>query len=77
VLYMGNTSTVDVKGIGQVELAFTSVKSLTLNDAFFVPEVRKNLVSSFLFNKFGSNKCMRPISLSCQREVSLGARLCC
>ena len=52
VLYMGNTSTVDVKGIGQVELAFTSVKSLTLNDAFFVPEVRKNLVFGFLFNKF-------------------------
>jgi len=30
VLYMGNTSTVDVKGIGQVELVFASEKKLLL-----------------------------------------------
>ena len=53
VLYMGNTSTVDVKGIGPVELVFNSEKSLTLNDVFFVSEVRKNLISGFLLNKFG------------------------
>ena len=52
VLYMSNTSTVDVKGIGQVELVFTSGKTLTLNDVFYVPEVRKNLISGFLLNKF-------------------------
>ena len=44
VLYMGNTSTVDVKGIGQVELVFTFGKILNLNDVYFVPEVRKFLV---------------------------------
>ena len=32
---------------------FTSGKTLTLNDVFYVPEVRKNLVSGFLLNKFG------------------------
>jgi len=53
VLYMGNTFTIDVKGIGQGELVFTFGKSLTINDVFFVPKVRKNLVSTFLLNKFG------------------------
>jgi len=53
VLYMANTSIVDVKGIGQVELVFTFRKTLTLNDVFYVPEVRKTLVSDFLLNKFG------------------------
>jgi len=53
VLYMGNTSTVDVKGIGQVELVFTFGKTLTLNDVYYVPEARKNLVSGFLLNKLG------------------------
>ena len=53
VFYMGNTSTVDVKGIGQVELLFTYGKFVTSNDVYFVPEVRKNLVSGFLLNKFG------------------------
>jgi len=49
---MGNTSTSDVKGIGQVELVFTFGKILTLSDVFYVLEVRKNLVSCFLLNKF-------------------------
>ena len=49
---MGNISTVDVKGIGQVELVFTFGKTLTLNNVYYVPEVRKNLVSDFLLNKF-------------------------
>jgi len=52
VLYMANLSTVDVKGIGQVELVFTSRKILTLNNVYYVPKVRKNLVSGFLLNKF-------------------------
>jgi len=52
VLYMGNTSTVDIKGVGQVELMFTSGKTLTLNDVYYILEARKNLVSCFLLNKF-------------------------
>ncbi|MCI11852.1 wall-associated receptor kinase 2-like, partial [Trifolium medium] len=44
VLYMGNASTVQVKGKGSVEIEFTSGKKLTLKDVFYVPEVRKNLI---------------------------------
>jgi len=36
VLYMGNTSTVDVTGIGQVELVFTFGKTLTLTDVYYI-----------------------------------------
>ena len=53
ILYMGNDSTVKARGIGQVELLLTSGKTLTLRDVVFVPEVRKNLVSGGLLNKFG------------------------
>ena len=53
VLYMGNTSTIDIKGIGQVQFVFTSKKSVTINDVYYVLEVRKNLISGFLLNKFG------------------------
>jgi hypothetical protein len=53
VLYMGNASTVQVKGKGSVEIEFTSGKKLTLKDVFYVPEVRKNLISVPLLNKYG------------------------
>ena len=50
---MGNSTIVLVKGIGNVELKFTSWKIVTLTNVFYVPEVRKNLVSGSLLNKFG------------------------
>ena len=50
---MGNAVVVPVKGIGSVELKFTSGKIVTLTNVFYVPEVRKNLVSGSLLNKFG------------------------
>lgn len=53
VLYMGNSSTAQVKGKGTVELEFTSGKVLVLNDVCYVPEVRKNLISGSVLNKFG------------------------
>ncbi|KAH9715709.1 hypothetical protein KPL71_021156 [Citrus sinensis] len=53
VLYMENSSTAIVKGKGNVQLEFTSGKTLTLTDVYHVPEVRKNLVSGSLLNKFG------------------------
>ena len=52
VLYMGNYANVPVKGIGNVELKFTYEKIVTLINVFYVPEVRKNLVSCSLLNKF-------------------------
>ncbi|XP_077248607.1 uncharacterized protein LOC143888156 [Tasmannia lanceolata] len=53
VLYMGNSSTAEVKGKGKVELEFTSGKILTLTDVYHVPDVRKNLVSGSLLNENG------------------------
>ena len=53
VLYMENSSTAEVKGKGKVDLEFTSGKTLTLTDVYHVPDVRKNLVSGSLLNKFG------------------------
>jgi hypothetical protein len=38
---------------GSVNLKFTYRKVRFLNDLYFVPEIRKNLVSRGLFNKFG------------------------
>ncbi|KAL1299925.1 hypothetical protein AAHE18_18G143200 [Arachis hypogaea] len=53
ILYMRNASTVQVMGKGTVELEFTSGRVLTLTDVYYVPEVRKNLVSVPLLNKYG------------------------
>ena len=44
---------IEVVGIGEVLLKFTSGREVTLKDVFHVPEIRKNLVSSFLLNKAG------------------------
>ncbi|XP_073153942.1 uncharacterized protein [Henckelia pumila] len=52
-VYMGNSATSDIKGQGKVILKMTSGKELTLNNVLYVPEIRKNLVSSSLLNKHG------------------------
>ena len=43
-LFIGNASTVLVKGVGDVVLKFTSGKVLTFTNVYYVLEVRKNLV---------------------------------
>lgn len=53
VLYMGNAPSTQVKGVGTVEIEFTSGKVLTLKNVYYVPEVRKNLISVPLLNKSG------------------------
>ncbi|CAH9085725.1 unnamed protein product, partial [Cuscuta epithymum] len=53
VMYMGNSSTVMIKGVGQVDLEFTSGKMLSITNVYRVPDVRKNLVSVALLNKHG------------------------
>lgn len=45
--------TTNVAGIGDVELNFTSEKTLILKDVMHVPEIRKNLISGFRLNKAG------------------------
>ena len=50
---LGDAHTTTVAGIGDVELKFTSGKTLILKDVMHTPEIRKNLVSGFLLNKAG------------------------
>ncbi|GJR25430.1 retrovirus-related pol polyprotein from transposon TNT 1-94 [Tanacetum coccineum] len=52
-LFMGNSATADIKGEGDVILKMTSEKELKLTNVLYVPEIRKNLVSGWLLNKFG------------------------
>ncbi|GKA38822.1 retrovirus-related pol polyprotein from transposon TNT 1-94 [Tanacetum coccineum] len=52
-LYMGNSATADIKGKIDVILKMTSEKELKLTNVMYVPEIRKNLVSGWLLNKFG------------------------
>lgn len=55
VLYVGNSSTVVVKGKETIKMEFSSGKILTLKDVYYVLEMRKNLVSSSLLNKYEFN----------------------
>ena len=50
---LGDSHTTKVVGIGNVELKFTSGRTLLLKDVLHTPEMRKNLVSSFLLHKAG------------------------
>ncbi|PON88964.1 hypothetical protein TorRG33x02_151930, partial [Trema orientale] len=52
-LFMGNSATSEVQGLGKVVLKMTSGKELTLNNVMYVPDIRKNLVSGSLLNKHG------------------------
>ena len=52
---MGNSTTAVVIGKGKVLLKLTSGKTLSLNNVFYVPSLRRNLVSGALFNKVGLN----------------------
>ncbi|GJV11610.1 pol polyprotein [Tanacetum coccineum] len=50
-LYMGNSTTADIKGEGDVILKMTSEKELKLTNVLYVPEIHKNLVSGWLKDK--------------------------
>ncbi|KAE9620733.1 putative RNA-directed DNA polymerase [Lupinus albus] len=50
---LGDSHTTTVAGTGDVELRFTSGRTLILKDVMHTPEMRKNLVSGFLLNKAG------------------------
>ncbi|GKC45587.1 pol polyprotein [Tanacetum coccineum] len=52
-LYMSNSATADIKGGKDVILKMTSEKELKLTNVLYVIEIRKNLVSNWLLNKFG------------------------
>ena len=50
---LGDSHTTTVAGTGDVELKFTSGKTLILKDVMHTSEMRKNMVSGFLLNKVG------------------------
>ena len=52
-LYMGNSSTSKVEGVGKIALKMTSGKTVTLINVLHVLDVRKNLVSGSLLSKNG------------------------
>nr|GEX25271.1 zinc finger, CCHC-type [Tanacetum cinerariifolium] len=53
VLYMGDDHFTPVHGKGSVALEFSSGKTITLFNVFYVPKLRKNLVSGPMLNKCG------------------------
>ena len=52
-LFMGNSATSNIVGLGRVVLMLTSGKELTLVDLLHVPNICKNLVSGSLLVKSG------------------------
>ena len=52
-LYMGNSSTSKVEGVGKIALKMTFGKIVTLINVLHVPDVRQNLVSVSLLSKNG------------------------
>lgn len=52
-VYIGNSSTIGVLCKGKVLPKLTSGKTLSLNNVFYVPSLRRNLVFGSLINKVG------------------------
>ena len=52
-IFMGNSSTSKIEGVGKVVLKMTTGRFLTLKDVLHVPEIQKNLVSGSLLSKNG------------------------
>ncbi|KAM1125406.1 hypothetical protein ACFX2B_040208 [Malus domestica] len=50
---LGDSHSTDVVGTGEVELRFTSRKTMILKDVMHASAIRKNLVSGFLLDKVG------------------------
>ena len=55
-MFIGNSTTFEIKGRGKVVLKMTSGKEVTLKNVLYVPEIRNNLVSSSLLNSHGFRK---------------------
>ena len=52
-VFMGNSTTLEIKDQGKVVLKMKSVEELTLINVLYVPEIQKNLVSDSLLNNHG------------------------
>ncbi|KAJ4955578.1 hypothetical protein NE237_012361 [Protea cynaroides] len=71
---MGNNDTTKVLGKDTVEISFTFKKKLVLVNVLFVPEIRKNLVSTNLLCKKGIKVVWSPTKLYFLRMVPLLAK---
>ncbi|KAJ9556935.1 hypothetical protein OSB04_011549 [Centaurea solstitialis] len=58
LLKMGNVATEPIKGLGSVNLVFTSGNSLLLCNVLYVPGIRKNLISGIVLNNCGYKQVM-------------------
>ena len=52
-VFMGNSTTLEIKGQGKVVLKMTSGKELTMTNVLYVPKMYKNLVFGSLLNSHG------------------------
>ena len=52
-ILLGDSHTTQILGEGNVELIFTSGRTLILKNVLYTPKMRKNLMSAFLLNKAG------------------------
>ena len=52
-VYMGNSTTSEIKGLEKVFLKMTYGKEVTLKNVLYIPEICKNLVSGLLLNNHG------------------------
>ena len=59
-VFMGNSTTSEIKGQGKVVLKMTYGKELTLTNVLYVPEIRKNIVSGSLLNSHGFRMVFEP-----------------
>ncbi|KAJ9560663.1 hypothetical protein OSB04_005823 [Centaurea solstitialis] len=53
LLRMGNVATEPIRGLGSINLVFTSGNSLLLYNVLYVPGIRKNLISGIVLNNCG------------------------
>ncbi|KAJ9565193.1 hypothetical protein OSB04_001159 [Centaurea solstitialis] len=58
LLKMGNVATEPIKGLGSVNLVFTSGNCLLLCNVLYVPGLRKNLLSGIVLNNCGYKQVM-------------------
>ena len=52
-MFIGNSTTSNIKRQGKVVLKMTYGKKMTLTNGLYVPEIHKNLVSGSLLNSHG------------------------
>ena len=72
-----DSHTTVVARIGEVELKFTSGKTVVLKEVLHTPEIRKNLVLGYLLNEAGFTQTFgRNLYTFTKNNVFVGKNLC-